>query len=144
MALFDRWLKPPRTTAAAPLQPEPSACATPSKVGAGESELALCEVDALTLRHLRVSPRYAALVGWDQADLLAHPDPTALLHPEEHERLMQGWAAIMQSGGSGEVELRLRRQDGGYAWCRCILSVSARHADGQPSRCLIHLRPLED
>jgi PAS domain S-box-containing protein len=43
--------------------------------------------------------------GWDQA-----------IHPDDVHRLSQHWQTMIASGGSWEIEARLRRSDGDYRW----------------------------
>jgi formate hydrogenlyase transcriptional activator len=38
------------------------------------------------------------------------------VHPDDLDRLLETWRAILESGKSGEVEARLRRFDGEYRW----------------------------
>lgn len=38
------------------------------------------------------------------------------LHPDDHERVMEVWNGILQSGTQGESEVRIRRADGQYRW----------------------------
>ncbi|KRA74027.1 hypothetical protein ASD89_11335 [Caulobacter sp. Root656] len=38
------------------------------------------------------------------------------LHPEDHERVLEVWNGILQSGTQGESEVRIRRADGQYRW----------------------------
>ena len=41
---------------------------------------------------------------------------TAALHPGDRDRAVAYWRSILVSGEPGEIELRLRRFDGGYRW----------------------------
>jgi len=41
---------------------------------------------------------------------------TAALHTEDHDRFMDFWRRLLDSGEVGEVEARLRRYDGDYRW----------------------------
>lgn len=38
------------------------------------------------------------------------------LHPDDHDRVMEVWNGILQSGTQGESEVRIRRADGQYRW----------------------------
>src|SRR5258708_1281624 len=39
-----------------------------------------------------------------------------VVHPEDLDRLVREWLAIMESRKPGEVETRIRRYDGGFRW----------------------------
>jgi len=41
---------------------------------------------------------------------------TAALHTEDRDRLMDFWRHLLDSGKAGEIEARLRRNDGDYRW----------------------------
>jgi PAS domain S-box-containing protein len=38
------------------------------------------------------------------------------LHPDDHERVLEVWNGILESGTQGESEVRIRRADGQYRW----------------------------
>jgi formate hydrogenlyase transcriptional activator len=52
-----------------------------------------------------LSPQQAQGWGWK-----------VTIHPEDLEKSMDKWRALLASGEPGEVEARLRRYDGGYRW----------------------------
>jgi PAS domain S-box-containing protein len=52
------------------------------------------------------------------------------LHPEDRERTVAAWNAAVQSGGSFDVEFRIRRRDGMYRWFK-TRAVPMRDAEGQ-------------
>src|SRR5579859_917963 len=39
------------------------------------------------------------------------------VHPDDLDKLLAQWSAILASGQAGELEARLRRHDGCYRWC---------------------------
>jgi len=39
-----------------------------------------------------------------------------VVHPEDHNRLVEHWRSMLASGEPGEIEARLRRFDGAYRW----------------------------
>jgi PAS domain S-box-containing protein len=39
------------------------------------------------------------------------------VHPDDLDKLLMEWSAILASGQAGELEARLRRHDGRYRWC---------------------------
>ena len=39
-----------------------------------------------------------------------------VVHPEDHNRLVELWRSMLASGEPGEIEARLRRFDGAYRW----------------------------
>jgi PAS domain S-box-containing protein len=54
---------------------------------------------------------------WEPAGPLSeYWDLTAAVHPDDVDRLTDGWDAILASAKPGEAEVRLRRYDGKYRW----------------------------
>jgi PAS domain S-box-containing protein len=57
------------------------------------------------LDYTGVTPEQAEGWGWVQA-----------IHPDDIHRFTEYWRSMIVSGGSGEIEARLRRSDGDYRW----------------------------
>jgi PAS domain S-box-containing protein len=41
---------------------------------------------------------------------------TAMIHPDDHDQVVDGWQQAVKEGKDYEVELRLRAKDGSYCW----------------------------
>jgi len=52
-----------------------------------------------------LSPEESGGSGWQ-----------TVIHPQDLPRMMEKWQAVLASGEAGEVEARLRRQDGSFRW----------------------------
>ena len=63
-----------------------------------------------------VNQRWRELSGLSSADAAGH-GWAAAIHPDDRERVMAEWRAVVSRGGeSGEVEYRLLRPDGKVVW----------------------------
>jgi len=72
--------------------------------------------------------------GWLQYTGLAFEDLKGdgwvnTLHPDDRERTFNAWRAAVATGGSYDVEYRLRRYDGSYRWF-VARGVAMKDADG--------------
>jgi PAS domain S-box-containing protein len=62
----------------------------------------------------RVNPAYERLLGYSERQLLERPY-IELVHPGDHERLLDALARLAETGGeTRDFELRMRRNDGSY------------------------------
>ena len=78
--------------------------------------------DAAT--NIFTSPQVVDLLGWSQADWDTNPHHfTAILHPEEAERVFAEVARANRTNGEFDSEYRLRHRDGHYVWVRDRSSV---------------------
>ena len=66
-------------------------------------------------RVLYLSPQWYAYTGTSPADDLAEAW-VACLHPDDHARIADEYAAALAAGQPWRYELRLRRHDGQYRW----------------------------
>src|SRR5581483_5455684 len=91
----------------------------------------LWEWDLLGER-LWLSPRYRALLGFEERELWGDPSVLEeLMHPQDRERARAALEARLQGQAPYDVELRLRTADGMYKWFRARGSVehdAAGHA----------------
>jgi len=62
-----------------------------------------------------VNRRWCEYAGTRPEQAIGHGWRSAI-HPEDRDRLLDRWRAILESGQPGEVEARLRRHDGAYRW----------------------------
>jgi diguanylate cyclase (GGDEF)-like protein/PAS domain S-box-containing protein len=82
--------------------------------------------DALCLSRLGLEPRPG---GWDLADLLD------LVHPRDRGRVRGMFGHCRRGQHSrAQIEFRIRRRDGGYAWIEEHAQVSRRGPDGRPQQ----------
>lgn len=78
---------------------------------------------------LYASPSHFKVLGWEPEDLL-HASLFEILHPDDANRALGAVQAVLESGGSEKVEIRLRRKTGAYLDVEAILSPA--FADGEP------------
>ena len=79
-----------------------------------------------------ISPQIADLVGYTADEWVADPNFFArVLHPEDRERVLAGFAEMHESGQSFECEYRLLARDGRVVWIHDS-AVVVRDATGRP------------
>jgi two-component system sensor histidine kinase/response regulator len=89
---------------------------------------------SLTDNAMWYAPRFRELLGYSQAELPVDPQAFAeLVHPEDHERLVQATKEHFKSNAAYDIELRLRAHSGNYEWVRSR-AVADRDADGRVLR----------
>jgi signal transduction histidine kinase len=86
------------------------------------------ELDQLDLRFRSVGPRLTEFLGILVPDFLAPGFLQANLHPEDRRATLEALDAVARQG-SGEIEARLRRGDGRWAWIRFIASSAGVPAE---------------
>ena len=64
-----------------------------------------------------------------------------LVHPDDFKRTTPRWRAHMETGREAiDVELRMRRKDGEWAWIKTVGKVIERDAAGDPTRLIgVHI-----
>ncbi|MDO9711531.1 PAS domain-containing protein [Paracraurococcus lichenis] len=62
-----------------------------------------------------LNPRFTEYTGLPQ-DALTGDGWLRILHPEDRARTAEAWTAAIRSGGSYDIEYRLRRHDGAFRW----------------------------
>ena len=82
---------------------------------------------AFTMTH--VSESATRVLGRDPAELMAMPDPHALMPPEEAARQREFYRDVGQSGGA-QREFRMIHGDGRWVWVRDSVRVVDRRPDG--------------
>jgi PAS domain S-box-containing protein len=66
-----------------------------------------------------VGPQLETILGYGEETWRTDPDFwIGLLHPEDRSRVLDGWAASVQTGRPFAAEYRMRRANGTYAWVR--------------------------
>ena len=79
-----------------------------------------------------MSPQIADLVGYTAEEWVADTNFFArVLHPEDRQRVLAGFAAMHESGASFECEYRLVASDGRIVWIHDA-AVVVRDQDGRP------------
>ncbi len=96
----------------------------------------IAEVDTAGYRFIRVNARFCEMTGRSQAELLGGLGPTDVIHPEDPEADLEGWHAVGAMAGFQDAEKRYLRPDGSVVWVHLSITVSARGADGRPTRCV--------
>ena len=87
----------------------------------GKLQRVIDTIPTLVWCNLPDGPNEFLSKGWHQYTGLS-PDEAqgwgwqAAFHPEDLPPLMEKWKELLVSGGSGEIEARLRRYDGKYRW----------------------------
>jgi diguanylate cyclase (GGDEF)-like protein/PAS domain S-box-containing protein len=84
---------------------------------------------------IHLSSRWKRIAGWDDADIGTSPDEWfSRVHPEDLPRLKGRLEAHLEGKSAQlEVEYRIRRRDGTWAWV-LTRGVAVRAADGKPHR----------
>lgn len=82
---------------------------------------------AFTMTH--VSESATRVLGRDPVELMAMPDPHALMPPEEAARQREFYRDVGQSGGA-QREFRMIHGDGRWVWVRDSVRVVDRRPDG--------------
>ncbi|MFM8442667.1 MAG: PAS domain S-box protein, partial [Methylococcus sp.] len=81
------------------------------------------------------SPGWFNMLGYEPEALPARVDTwTGSLHPDERETIVATAGQRLATGGSYELEFRLRTATGGYVWVVSRGKVVQRAADGNPVR----------
>ncbi len=82
------------------------------------------EVD-MRRRHLLCSPKFREKFGWQPApgDLADYSAEKLRIHPDDAGHLYKMLLKIMKTGDDFTERLRIRRADGGYLWCRVLLTA---------------------
>ena len=83
------------------------------------------------------SPGWFKMLGYEPKAILAHVDTWIdSLHPDEREAIVAKAGQQLATGGSYELEFRLRTATGGYVWVVSRGKVVQRDADGKPVRAI--------
>ncbi len=87
---------------------------------------------------LIINDRWAAMLGYTQADMGGHIDAfSRLIHPDDEE---QTWALFAKHAEGDtprfDAEFRMCNTDGDYVWIRSVGKVVERAKDGSPLRFL--------
>jgi PAS domain S-box-containing protein len=91
----------------------------------------LWDWDVVT-NELAWSPRFKEIIGISDAEFVPHYDEfESRLHPEDKERTVAMLRAHVRNEGPYDVEYRLRRNDGAYAWIHAT-GQAAWDASGNP------------
>jgi len=77
---------------------------------------------------LTLSDRYYEVTGMGLAD-----EPSLSIHPDDRARVLEGWAASLQSNRPYSSECRLKTRDGGWRWFR-VRAAPLRDARGDVLR----------
>jgi two-component system, cell cycle sensor histidine kinase and response regulator CckA len=89
------------------------------------------EADAASLRHVFVSQRTEALLGYPASRWLDEPGLwTRLLHPADRERVLEARQAAVRDGRETPIEYRALAADGRVVWLRDTVQV-VRDAAGR-------------
>ena len=82
-----------------------------------------------------VNWRWRSELGITLEDVRAHPDTAwqRMLHPQDHDRVMQAWRESVANGTPYEQQERHRMADGSYRWFLCR-GVPLRDAQGRITR----------
>jgi PAS domain S-box-containing protein len=81
-----------------------------------------------------MGPQAQTMLGVTSADALAPGFLESNLHPDDRDKTVAALAAMSDEAAAQiDIELRIRRRDGGYTWVRLIASVAAglKAADDQ-------------
>lgn len=70
-------------------------------------------------RHAYFNPRWSEFTGWPR-EQAGPPSWKELVHPDDRERVFEGWRHCRASGLPYDVECRLRHCSGGYRWLRVM------------------------
>jgi len=85
-----------------------------------------------------VNPAFGEMLGYAPDELGQRFDELlpALLHPDERETVLAAIERQLRETGRHELEFRLRRRDGGYAWILSRGTVLERDEAGSPARAI--------
>ncbi|WP_207538801.1 HWE histidine kinase domain-containing protein [Sabulicella rubraurantiaca] len=102
----------------------------------------VAEVDAATLRYVRVNRRFCEIVGREEAELVGHLVPDDLVHPEDRGRTPATLARRKRR--AIQVEGRVMRPDRKLTWVRASASVILERGTGRPLRILTILQDITE
>ncbi len=74
----------------------------------------VCELDQQG-RFVYVSPKFEEVLGYAPADLVGTP-AFDVLHPDDRQRVVEAFGEQIANPGSGTIDYRVRRGDGGWCW----------------------------
>ncbi|MBB5695293.1 bifunctional diguanylate cyclase/phosphodiesterase [Muricoccus pecuniae] len=104
----------------------------------------VAEIDASISRFVRVNPRFCEMTGRAEAELLGGLGVADVVHPDDLEADLARWYAIRDAGGARDAEKRYLRPDGSVLWVRLSMTVSARDAEGRPTRCVAVVQDITE
>ncbi len=102
------------------------------------------EFDLTLKRFVRVNRVFCGMIGYTADDLLNGITLAAMTHPGDSPDQAEQWKAIQITGSPFQCERRYIRSDGTMFWGRVGVSVSARTADGRPSRLIAIIQDITE
>lgn len=112
------------------------------KIMAEQSTDILCRM-TLNMRCVYCSPASLPVLGWTSDEMLVH-FPTDLIHPEDlglaqaaHRRYVAGKCVE-----NGPATMRVRKEDGSYAWLEVNSSLMRNERTGAPWQMLLNMRDI--
>ncbi|MFA6061323.1 MAG: EAL domain-containing protein [Gallionella sp.] len=84
---------------------------------------------------ISVSPEYVCMIGYDPANFHSSFDEwKCALHPDDHDKLLQGFAECLQTGEPKTMEYRRRNGNGSWQWISSVGKVVTWDQNKQPLR----------
>lgn len=97
------------------------------------AEVAWWEMDVES-GHVDFNENKAEMYGYDADDFEHYEDFTELVHPEDHDRIMEAMRDLIEGrADTYDVQYRIERSDGTTGWCHDVGGVTRRADDGTPT-----------
>ncbi|MBD3307175.1 PAS domain-containing protein, partial [candidate division KSB3 bacterium] len=85
--------------------------------------------------HVAYNAHKAEMLGYDPSELDPTVDTfTAMIHPDDYDRVMHAMRDHLAGKGDYNVEYRMQTKSGDWRWFRDRGSVVERDAEGNPAR----------
>jgi PAS domain S-box-containing protein len=80
-------------------------------------------IDWVTMRFAYVGPQIERLLGWGKKSWRTVRDWSALIHPDDRERVLKYRVSNFKAGMDHEVDYRAITKDNGFVWIRDVAHV---------------------
>jgi len=89
----------------------------------------------VTSNQVYVSPRYASMLGYTVEEMPTDMDyMDRLIHPDDQQHLDSSFEAHLEHGFPFDVEVRMKKKDGGWCWVHIRGKIVARDNRDRPLR----------
>jgi len=91
------------------------------------------DIDVISGKYVRVNAEYCRMTGRSEAELLALPDSSPVVHPDDVPTAWAKWSEFHRTGQPYESENRVIRPDGSVIHCKISVSAAST-SEGHPIR----------